>query len=432
MEHPASIVPAVSSGPRFGKALRFWLWLGFISFGGPSGQIALLHAELVEKRRWIAEDRFLAALNYCMILPGPEATQLAIYLGWLLHGPAGGWAAGLGFILPSAALLWGLSWLYAAHGTALAVAALFHGLKAAVLAIVAVALFRIARRTLQGWLPRLLAAAAFVALFFGKAPFPLVIAMAAAIGAAATLREKGKTPEVAPAIAFPPTPGPGMAAAARILALGAVLWLAPVAALGLWLGWHHTVVREGLFFAKAALVSFGGAYAVLPYVAQQAVAHYGWLAPGQMIDGLGLAESTPGPLIIVLQFVGFLAAWQAPGTLSPLLAATLGALVTTWMTFAPSFIAIFAGAPYIENLRLRRNRPLAGAVAAVTAAVVGVILNLAVWFAQGVLFPAKGFDAFAATLAAIALVLIGRCKWSPALVLLLCAAAGWGWARIIG
>jgi len=431
MERPASTVPTVSAQPRFAEALRFWLRLGFISFGGPSGQIALLHAELVEKRRWIAEDRFLAALNYCMILPGPEATQLAIYLGWLLHGTAGGLAAGLGFILPSAALLWGLSWLYATHGTALAVAALFHGLKAAVLAIVAVALFRIARRTLQGWLPRLLAAAAFVALFFGKAPFPLVIAVAAAIGAAA-LREKGETTEIAPTTVSSPAPGPGLGAAARVLALGAALWLAPVAALGLWLGWQHTAVREGLFFAKAALVTFGGAYAVLPYVAQQAVSHYGWLAPGQMIDGLGLAETTPGPLLIVLQFVGFLGAWRAPGPLSPLLAATLGAGVTTWMTFVPSFVWIFAGAPHIENLRLRRNRPLAGALAAVTAAVVGVILNLAVWFAQGVLFPARGFDTFAAVLAALALTLIARWKWSPALVLLLCAAAGWGWERIIG
>jgi len=430
MERPE---PTAPPRPRFGEAFRFWLRLGFISFGGPAGQIAILHAELVEKRRWIAEDRFLAALNYCMILPGPEATQLAIYLGWLLHRTAGGLAAGLCFLLPSAALLWGLSWLYAAHGTALAVAALFHGLKAAVLALVAAALFRIARRALPGTPTRLLAAAAFAALFVFKAPFPLVIALAAAIGAVA-LREKsavGAASEIPPAAIRAGT-APGLGAAARVLALGAALWIAPVAALGLWLGWHHTVVREGVFFAKAALVSFGGAYAVLPYVAQQAVSHYGWLAPGQMVDGLGLAETTPGPLLIVLQFVGFLGAWHAPGTLSPLLAATLGALVTTWMTFVPSFVWIFAGAPHLENLRHRRNRPLAGALAAVTAAVVGVILNLAVWFAGGVVFPAKGFDAFAAVLAVAAFVLIGRWKWSPPAVLALCAAAGWGWARISG
>jgi len=313
-----------------------------------------------------------------------------------------------------------LSWLYAVHGTAPAAAGFFHGLKAAVVAIVAVALFRIARRTLHGPLPHSLALVAFAALFFFKLPFPLVIGFAAYIGAVAL---RGPAVSPAPEKSLVPESPLGLATA-QVLAVGAALWAAPVVALGLWLGWHHTVVREGFFFAKAALVTFGGAYAVLPYVAQQAVAHYGWLAPGQMIDGLGLAESTPGPLIIVLQFVGFLGAWQAPGSLPPLLAATLGSLVTTWMTFVPSFVWILAGAPYLEALRLRRHPVVAGALAAVTAAVVGVILNLALWFAGGVLLPAHRFDAFAATLTLIATLLIGRFKWSPALVLALCAVAG--------
>jgi chromate transporter len=391
--------------PTFREALRFWLKLGCISFGGPAGQIATMHSELVERRGWIGEKTFLHALNFCMLLPGPEATQLAIYCGWRLHGLRGGLAAGILFVLPSALLLWGLSWAYMAHGHLPAVEAVFHGLKPAVVAIVAAALLRIGRRSLHGALAWLLAAGAFAALFWGRVPFPVVVAAALAGGfvvgrhwPGALLRDQADpTNPTDRSDTAPPVP------AGKIAVWGMVLWLVPVlVAGGIW-GAEGTLARMGWFFSRAALVTFGGAYAVLPYVGQQSVEHFGWLAPGQMLDGLGLAETTPGPLIMVLQFVGFVGAWQHPGTLPPILAGTLGALMTTWTTFVPSFVLIFLGAPYIE--RIRGYRPLAGSLAAVTAAVVGVILNLAVWFGLQVFHqPSGGVDVFVVSLAAAAFV----------------------------
>jgi chromate transporter len=393
----------MSAPPTFLEALRFWLKLGCISFGGPAGQIATMHTELVERRRWIGEQAYLHALNFCMLLPGPEAMQLATYCGWRLHGIRGGLAAGGLFVLPSALLLWGLSWAYAAHGNVPAVTAVFSGLKPAVVAIVAAALVRIGRRSLRGPAAWVLAAGAFGAIFFLQVPFPWVVLAALAVGLVvgrlwpgALLADRTDPPDRSDrSDAAPATP------AWRIAAVGTVLWLAPVLLAGALLGWGDTLPRMGMFFSQAALVTFGGAYAVLPYVGQQAVEHFGWLSAGQMLDGLGLAETTPGPLIMVLQFVGFLGAWNHPGGLDPLLAGTLGAVMTTWTTFVPSFVMIFLGAPYIE--RIRGYRPLAGALAAVTAAVVGVILNLAVWFGGQVLLPSTGgVDWFAAVVVAAA------------------------------
>jgi chromate transporter len=396
----------MSAAPTFREALRFWLKLGCISFGGPAGQIATMHTELVERRGWIEEKAFLHALNFCMLLPGPEATQLAIYCGWRLHGFRGGLAAGILFVLPAAVLLWALSWLYMVHGNLPVVTALFAGLKPAVVAIVAAALIRIGRRSLHGALAWCLAAAAFAALFWGRVSFPVVVAVALATGFLVTRLRPDVLLKAEPADAPDPADRPvvGMPLPSlRIASWGVALWLAPVlVAGGIW-GWDGTLVRMGAFFSQAALVTFGGAYAVLPYVGQQSVEHFGWLAPGQMLDGLGLAETTPGPLIMVLQFVGFVGAWQHPATLPPALAGTLGALMTTWATFVPSFVLVFLGAPHLD--RIRRYRPLAGALAAVTAAVVGVILNLAVWFGLQVFrAPTGGANGLAIALAAAAFV----------------------------
>jgi chromate transporter len=391
--------------PTFREALRFWLTLGCVSFGGPAGQIATMHTELVERRGWIGEKAFLHALNFCMLLPGPEATQLAIYCGWRLHGLRGGLTAGILFVLPAALLLWGLSWAYMVHGQLPAVAAVFHGLKPAVVAIVAAALIRIGRRSLHGALAWALAAGAFAALYWGRVPFPVVVAVALALGFAVGRNWPGalsKDP-AGPADGNDQPEGTPHLPAGKVAGWGLFLWLMPVLVAGVTWGWEGTLARMGWFFSRAALVTFGGAYAVLPYVGQQSVEHFGWLAPGQMLDGLGLAETTPGPLIMVLQFVGFVGAWQFPGALSPLMAGTLGALLTTWTTFVPSFVLIFLGAPYIE--RIRGYRPLAGSLAAVTAAVVGVMLNLAVWFGLQVFQqPKGGVDVFAVALAAAAFV----------------------------
>jgi chromate transporter len=417
------------AAPTFREALRFWLKLGCISFGGPAGQIATMHAELVERRGWIGEKVFLHALNFCMLLPGPEATQLAIYCGWRLHGFRGGLAAGILFVLPAALLLWALSWVYMVHGNLPAVTALFAGLKPAVVAIVAAALLRIGRRSLHGGLAWFLAAGAFAALFWGRVPFPVVVAVALAIGFLVARRWPGVLLKADPAGPLDPTDPaeltvPATVPAGRIAGWGTALWLAPVLAAGLLWGWDGTLARMGWFFSRAALVTFGGAYAVLPYVGQQSVEHFGWLAPGQMLDGLGLAETTPGPLIMVLQFVGFVGAWQHPGTLSPALAGALGALMTTWTTFVPSFVLIFLGAPYIE--RIRGYRPLAGALAAVTAAVVGVILNLAVWFGLQVFRgPASEVDVFAVSVAAAAFVAMQFLRVGIVPVVLGSALVGW-------
>jgi len=407
--------------PSFGEAFRFWLKLGFISFGGPTGQIATMQTELVEKKRWISQSRFLHALNFCMLLPGPEAQQLAIYIGWLLHKIRGGIVAGAFFVIPSIFVLWALSYVYAAFGNLPWIAAIFYGLKPAVTAIVLVAVVRIGRKALKNEVMWALAALAFSAIYFFKVPFPAIVLGAGIVGFVGGLFWKSKfetaasdtTNETLSVISdeqeSPPHTKPNLRRAIWISAVCLTLWLAPTIALGILRGWDSTLFQEGLFFSKAAVVTFGGAYAVLPYVAQQALFHYGWLKPGQMMDGLGLAETTPGPLIMVLQFVGFMGAWQHPEGLSPLVAATLGALLTTWATFTPCFLWIFVGGPHIEQLR--GNKKLTSALSAVTAAIVGVILNLAVWFALHVFFPQSGMiDWFALALSLAAFIAMLRYK----------------------
>jgi chromate transporter len=429
------VPPPALRHPTFGEAFRFWLKLGFISFGGPTGQIAIMHAELVEKRKWISEARFLHALNYCMLLPGPEAQQLATYVGWLLHKTWGGIAAGALFILPSVFILWALSYVYVAFGNLAWVAAIFYGLKPAVLAIVAAAVLRIGRRALKNEVMWTLAAVAFAAIFFFHVPFPFIVLSAAVIGFLGGRWRRDKFLVIrghtkgAPgsvlddAAAVPDHATPSLARAFRVCVIWVILWSAPVCLLALWLGANHTLVLEGLFFSKAALVTFGGAYAVLPYVAQQAVQTHRWLTASQMLDGLGLAETTPGPLIMVTQFVGFLGGWNHPGQLAPLLSATLGALITTWTTFTPCFLWIFLGGPYIE--KLRGNEALSTALSAVTAAVVGVVLNLAVWFGLHVIFLVKGgVDGFALFVTAVAFVGMLRWKWGIVPVVLGAALAG--------
>jgi chromate transporter len=387
----------VSNGPTFREALRFWLKLGLISFGGPTGQIAIMHTELVEKKQWIGEQRFLHALNFCMLLPGPEATQLATYCGWLLHRTWGGIAAGALFVLPSAVLLWALSFVYARYGAVPWIAAVFYGLKPAVTAIVAAAVIRIGQRALKSGVMWGVATAAFGAIFFGKVPFPAIVAGAALTGwwggrflpenflATAGHGAAKSGTVIDDSHDSPSHTRPSWARAAKVVAVGLVLWWAPVFAAAAWQGWDGVLVREGVFFSKAAMVTFGGAYAVLPYAGQQAVENFHWLAAPQMLDGLGLAETTPGPLIMVVQFVGFLGGWNQPGALSPLAMATLGAAITTWTTFVPCFLWIFLGAPHIEQLR--GNTRFGSALTTVTAAVVGVVLNLAVWFGLHAFFP---------------------------------------------
>src|SRR5205823_1981845 len=410
-----------NAAPSFGEAFRFWLKLGFISFGGPTGQIAIMQTELVEKKKWISQSRFLHALNYCMLLPGPEAIQLAIYIGWLLHKTWGGIVAGAFFLLPSVFILWALSYVYAAFGHVPLIAAIFYGLKPAVMAIVAVAVIQIGRKALKNEIMWMLAALAFVAIFFFHAPFPVIILGAGVIGLIGGQFWKTKFDVVSghngvvdesvlsDAAESPEHTRPSWARATKLILVWVPLWFAPTVAVGLWKGLESTLFKEGLFFSKAAVVTFGGAYAVLPYVAQQALFHYGWLKPGQMMDGLGLAETTPGPLIMVLQFVGFMGAWQHPEGLSPLVAATIGALITTWATFTPCFLWIFVGGPYIEQLR--GNPRLTASLSAITAAIVGVVLNLAVWFGLRVFFPGNGaVDWFAILLCAAAFVAMLRYK----------------------
>ncbi len=445
--------------PTLAEATRVWSRIALLSFGGPAGQIALMHRVLVEEKRWLGDSRFLHALNFCMLLPGPEAQQLATYIGWLLHGARGGLIAGLLFILPGAVAIMALSWIYVLFGQLGIVAAAFFGLKAAVLAIVLQAVVRIGSRTLRSGTLRAVAAIAFVAIFAFGVPFPVVV-----LGAGLTgfLADKAGIP------AFQGRSGHGSAGGASIpdaetllgeelaalpvsarrdaLRAGVValaLWLLPVALLVVLAGPGNVFTDIATFFSRMAVVTFGGAYAVLAYVAQQAVGTYGWLAPGEMLDGLGMAETTPGPLIMVLQFVGFLAAFREAGWASPLLAGTLGGLLATWVTFAPCFAWIFLGAPYIEGLR--GNRSLGAALTAVTAAVVGVILNLAVWFAIHVIFgrvvrveagplsielPAlDSINWLAAVLAVLAIVAVFRLKLGVATVLGGSAAVGVGlWA----
>jgi chromate transporter len=355
----------------FGEAVKVWARIGCLSFGGPAGQIALLHREIVDERKWLTDAEFLAALNFCMLLPGPEATQLATYAGWKMHGIRGGLAAGLLFVLPGALVVLVLSMLYAAVGKLAIVSAVFYGVKAAVLAIVIEALLRVAKRALQSRSDWAVAAFAFLALYCFSVPFPIIIVMAALFGfwRGGGIQEdhRGELP--------------GFAALARTVLVWGSIWLLPLAGLALVLGPGHVLTQIGVFFSKLAVVTFGGAYAVLSYMAQAAVEDKAWLTPAQMIDGLGLAETTPGPLILVTQFVGYLAAY---GKMGSLWAGIAGSIVTLWMTFAPCFLFIFAGAPYIEAIGKRPR--LAGALGAITAAVVGVILNLSVWFGLHVIF----------------------------------------------
>ncbi|SFN25267.1 chromate efflux transporter [Dokdonella immobilis] len=385
--------------PGLGAVARVWSRIGWLGFGGPAGQIALMHRELVENRRWISEPRFLHALNYCMLLPGPEAQQLATYIGWLMHRTWGGLIAGLLFVLPGALVLGALSALYVRFGQVPLVSALFFGLKAAVLAIVVDAVLRIGRRALQSKFLIALAGGAFIAIFALKVPFPWIVFGAAMIGLlvrrmapawlpAATADSAGTDQHylVDRMLAHGEAPHtvPSLRRAVATMSICVVLWFTPVVLAAWWLGADHVIAREGRFFSQTAVVTFGGAYAVLAYVAQRAVEDFAWMQPGQMIDGLALAETTPGPLVMVLQFVGFVAAHRYPGTLDPWTAALLGAALTTWVTFVPCFLFIFVGAPYVEALR--RNRSLHAALSAVTAAVVGVILNLSAWFALHTVF----------------------------------------------
>ncbi len=430
----------------FWQAFRFWLKLGFINFGGPTGQIAIMHHELVERRRWIDEPRFLHALNYCMLLPGPEAQQLATYVGWLLHRTAGGLVAGILFVLPAALLMLLLSWLYAVHGTVAWVTAVFVGLRAGVVAIVAAALLRLGSRTLRGPALAAVAAAAFVALALFDLPFPVVIIGAGVLGFVAGRRTPesarppaGGGPVRAAQLWDPAATRPSVRGALTALVIGLAAWWGPLALLAAWRGRADVLTQEAVFFSKVAMVTFGGAYAVLAYVAQAVVEQFGWLAPGEMLDGLGLAETTPGPLILVTEFVGFLGAFRHPGGLDPVVAGTLGALVTVWATFAPSFLWIFLGAPFVE--RLRTHARLSAALGAITAAVVGVMLNLLLWFALNTLFRATvtvallgrsfalpdpaAIDATAAALTAVAFVGLWWLRWGIVPVVLGSAAAGW-------
>jgi len=409
--------------PTFAEALRFWLKLGFISFGGPTGQIAIMHTELVEKKKWISETRFLHALNYCMLLPGPEAQQLATYVGWLLHKTLGGIVAGALFVLPSVFILWGLSFVYVTYGKLDWIAAIFYGLKPAVMAIVAFAVIRIGKKALKNEVMWILALLAFIGIFFFEIPFPLIILSAGVIGFTGGkiwpqkflvasnhgAKNSGSASVISDEDESPLHTKPSLGRAMKVCVSCLALWWTPMLLLGWWQGWSSTLFQQGIFFSKAAMVTFGGAYAVLPYIAQRAVEDYHWLSAGQMLDGLGLAETTPGPLIMVLQFVGFLGAWNHHGNLSPLIAATLGAFITTWTTFLPCFLWIFLGAPHIEALRGNQN--LTSALSSITSAVVGVVLNLAIWFGLHVLFPNDGVvDWFAAIVAIIAF--IGMMKWN--------------------
>jgi chromate transporter len=433
-----------------------WSRVALLSFGGPAGQIAVMHRILVDEQRWIGERRFLHALNFCMLLPGPEAQQLATYLGWLLHGWRGGLAAGALFIIPGFVAILGLSMLYAAYQDTRVATALFYGLKPAVVAVVIAALLRIGRRTLRGLPMVLLAAAAFIAMFVLRIHFVAVVAGAAAVGLLAGRRwPEPAAPRHAPdANSSPPaipdeqltSARPSLPRAIGIVAGGVALWWLPVLLLAFAVGGAHVLIQLGVFFGKVAVVSFGGAYAVLAYVADEAVRTFAWLEPTEMLDGLGMAETTPGPLIMVVQFVGFLAAYRNPGGLDSLWAGVIASVLVTWVTFVPSFMWIFLGAPYVE--RLRENRPVVAALSAITAAVVGVILNLAVWFGLHVLFgrvdearwgtirllvpDLSTWDPVATSIAAGAFVLMQFFRWGLLRTMLAAALVGAAWAMARG
>jgi chromate transporter len=388
-------VPPAPHSVSFTEALRVWMRVAALSFGGPAGQISVMQRILVDEKRWVSQRRFLHALNYCMLLPGPEAQQLAVYIGWLLHGVRGGLVAGTLFVLPGFVSILVLSVLYARYQEVGAVQALFFGLKAAVLAVVVEALFRIGRRALHNGIMVGVAIASFVAIFFYEIPFPLIILSAGLLGLVgdrlrpglfvpgAAAHEEGADQLIGDRAAVAGV-RPRTARVLGVVTVWLAIWAVPFVAILAFLGTRHVLFTEATFFSQMAVVTFGGAYAVLSYIAQRAVEGYGWLEPGEMLDGLGMAETTPGPLIMVVQFVGFLGAYRNPGALDPMLAGVLGSIVTTWVTFVPCFLWIFTGAPYIEYLR--GKRALSAALSAITAAVVGVILNLAAWFALHTLF----------------------------------------------
>ena len=429
-----------SAAPTFNEALAVWARIGVLSFGGPAGQIALMHRMLVDERKWIGEEQFLHALNFCMLLPGPEAMQLATYVGWRLHGTLGGLAAGLLFVLPGALVVLALSIAYALYGQLPFVEAAFVGIKAAVLVIVIEALLRVAKRALRGPAHWLIAGAAFVAIFFFDVPFPLVIAAAALLGYVLAATKAAAPPE--PQSKTPPVP---IGQTVRTASLWLAIWIVPLAIMALLFGRDHVLTDIAIFFSKLAIVSFGGAYSVLAYMAQQAVESYGWLSAAEMLDGLGLAETTPGPLILVTEFVGFLAGYRFGGE-PKLVFGLLGAAITLWATFAPCFLWIFAGAPYVE--RLGTNPRLTGALSAVTAAVVGVILNLSLWFALHVFFakvePAwhgplrlwlpdvSTLDLEAVALSCLAALLLFRQKLGIAATLAISASVALAWFLLFG
>jgi chromate transporter len=440
-------------GVSFAEAFWVWLRVAALSFGGPAGQIAVMHRIIVDEKRWIGEQRFLHALSYCTLLPGPEAQQLATYIGWLMHRTRGGIVAGTLFVVPGVIAIMALSYIYAGWGKVGVVAALFFGLKAAVLAVVLQAVIRVGSRALKNQIMIGIAAIAFIAIFFFDIPFPIIVLAAGVIGwiggrtGSAAFQAGGHGHGAAKGLAdadsllgetMPEHARPSVASAVRAASVWLALWLVPVFILLAALGTRNTFSQIALFFSEMAVVTFGGAYAVLAYVAQQAVENYGWLQPGEMLDGLGMAETTPGPLIMVTQFVGFMGAFRDPGGLHPMIAGTLGGLLTTWVTFTPCFLWIFLGAPFIEILR--GNKALSGALSAITAAVVGVILNLAVWFALHTWFHQTyqvramplSFDApvlasldpWALGLSVAAMVAIFRFKVGMITTLLACSAAG--------
>jgi chromate transporter len=439
----ATAPPPTPLAPAFGEALRTWIHVALNSFGGPAGQIAVMHREIVERRGWLDERRFLHALNYCMLLPGPEAQQLATYIGWLFHGVRGGLVAGILFVLPGVVVLMALSVIYAGFHDTTLVQALFYGIKPAVIAVVAEAAARLARRALKGRAHVSIAIGAFVAIFFFDIPFPLVI-VGAGIAGAMLLRGTAPASDSGTRSRRPDARRSVVAAL-----VGLALWLTPTAAAAVLAGPTSIYTQLALFFSFAAVITFGGAYAILAFIAQQAVDVFGWLTATQMVDGLGLAESTPGPLIMVVQFVGFMAAFGAAGGseagLDPFVAGAVGGLLVTWVTFVPSLTFIFAGAPYAEYLRERPG--LAAALAGVSAAVVGVIANLAVFFALNTLFRVNGeatigilrihtvdvvsLDAFALVLAVASYVCLTRLRWPLLLTLALSAAAGLAYFLVV-
>jgi len=429
--------------PTFAEAFRFWLRLGFISFGGPAGQISIMHQELVDRKRWISNERFLNALNYCMLLPGPEAQQLATYIGWLLHRMPGGIVAGAFFVIPSIFILFALSYTYAAYGTVPWVASIFNGLKAAIMAIVVAAVIKIGKKALKNSLMVSLAVISFISIYFLKIPFPIIVLGAGLIGLAGSYFLPAKFDVIKGKTASDFDVGyvqickdplechvnPSTRRNILLMTVFVLLWIFPVIILYAFLI-NPVFYNEALFFTKAAFLTFGGAYAVLAYIAQAGVEQYAWLTGPQMIDGLGLAETTPGPLIMVVQFVGFMAGWNYSGSWSPVMGGLVGSLVATYFTFLPCFLFIFLGGPYIE--KFRNNAKFSATLSSITAAVVGVVLNLAVWFGLQVLFPTQGgFSWFAAIIGAAAFAAIQWFKVGMITVIAVSGLLGLFWYQVV-